>query len=77
MTVAESWRQVNIRCPFFKGEDGQKKSLLCEGILDGSILSSKFRSRKKYEQQLSSCCEESYTKCELYKAIMQAKYKEP
>ena len=74
--MAESWRQADIVCPFFRNEDEKEKSIKCEGIFEGSVICSRFRSPKKRERQLSLYCEKDYLRCEVYRAIMQAKYSE-
>ena len=67
--MAESWRQADIKCPFFRNENEKEKSINCEGILNGSVVCSRFRSPKKREKQLRLFCEDEYTRCEIYKAI--------
>lgn len=74
--MAESWRQADIVCPFFRNEDEKNKSINCEGIVEGSVICSRFRSPKKREKQLSTFCENQYQDCVVYQAILKAKYSE-
>lgn len=74
--MAESWRQADIVCPFFRNEDEKNKSINCEGIVEGSVICSRFRSPKKRERQLNIYCERDYRRCEIYQAILKAKYSE-
>ena len=63
-----SYRQVYVRCPFYKSDDGKSK-IICEGIVDESRLTISFGRRDDYETQITVFCSEHYRKCELYRII--------
>lgn len=69
-----SYRQIDVRCPFYKTDDG-KKRITCEGIIDGSSLNLIYRRKKDYETQITVFCCEHYKKCEVYRMLME-KYDE-
>lgn len=68
--------KVDSQCPFYKSDDGQKRRIICEGLVDKSTLALTYRRRNDYETQLSVFCCEHYKKCEVYRMIMEAKYEE-
>ena len=68
--------KADTLCPFYRFDDGQKRRIVCEGIVDGSTLASTFRMRNDYEIQLGVFCCEHYQKCEIYRMLMEAKYEE-
>lgn len=68
--------KADAQCPFYKFDDGQKKRIVCEGIIDRSTLALTYRHRKDYDTQLCVFCCEHYKKCEVYRMIMEAKYDE-
>lgn len=57
----------NIRCPFFVAHS--QNEIVCEGIIQGTRISQKFRKgeEKKFQQQCF--CECQYKKCEIYCSI--------
>ena len=66
--------KADAQCPFYKFEDGQKRRIVCEGIVDKSTLALTYRHRCDYDTQLSVFCCEHYKNCEVYRMIMDAKY---
>ena len=72
-----SWKaKCDAQCPFYKSDDGNKKWILCEGIVDKSTLALTFNRKKDYETQLNVFCCEYYKKCEIYRMLMVSKYDE-
>ena len=69
-----SYKQVNVRCPFYKFDDGRRR-ITCEGIIENSSLALIYRNRKDYETQISVFCSEHYHNCEVYRLLAE-KYKE-
>jgi hypothetical protein len=65
---------VEVRCPFYKYDDG-KKRITCEGLVDDSSLALIYRKREDYEAQLGIFCCEHYEKCEIY-AVLAQKYED-
>ena len=65
-----SYRQTDVLCPFYMTDDG-KNRISCEGIGNGSSLTSYFRTRSEYARQLEVFCCEHYARCEISRAIME------
>lgn len=65
-----SYKQVYVRCPFYRTDDG-KNRISCEGIGEGSTLTSYYRSHPEYEKQMDIFCSLHYSKCEIARAIME------
>lgn len=68
--------KVDSQCPFYRSDDGQKRRIICEGIVPESTLALTFRQRVAYEKQLGVFCCEHYKKCEIYRMLMENKYDE-
>lgn len=69
-----SYRQVHVRCPFYRSDDGRRR-IICEGITDGCSLSVTYQRKADYEMQMKTFCCEHYKKCEIYR-ILKEKYDE-
>ena len=69
-----SYRQVDVRCPFYRSDDGRRR-IICEGIVDGCSLSLTYQRKDEYEKQMRIFCCEHYRKCEVYR-ILKEKYDE-
>lgn len=65
-----SYRQVYVKCPFYKYDDGRRR-ITCEGVIDDSSLALIFRNRKDYETQMTVFCCSHYQKCEVYRLLSQ------
>lgn len=64
-----SYKQIEVKCPFYKYDDG-KRRITCEGIIDDSSLALIFHNKRDYEIQIDTFCCEHYTKCEVYRMLM-------
>lgn len=65
-----SYRQVNVKCPFYRYDDGSRR-IVCEGAFDPEdSLASIFRTRSGYLRQIDGVCCEEYEKCEIYRLLM-------
>ena len=69
-----SYRQVDVVCPFYRNDDG-KGRITCEGFVDRSSLALIYGRRNDYEIQIRTFCCEHYTRCEVYRMLMD-KYEE-
>ena len=69
-----SYRQVFVRCPFYKWDDG-KKRITCEGIVETSSIALIYHNKADYELQLNTFCCEHYDRCEIYRLLAE-KYEE-
>lgn len=45
-----SFRQVNVRCPFYLDDDG-KSRIVCEGLVDGSRIALEYRKKEDFKIQ--------------------------
>ena len=68
--------KVDALCPFYKYDDGKKRRIICEGLVDKSTLALTYRHKDDYDTQLRVFCCEHYKKCEVYRMIMEAKYED-
>lgn len=73
-----NFSQLEIQCPFYTGKEviGAGKRILCESPVPGSNLGLYFREKEAYLQQMRIFCCEHYKKCEIYRAVMEAKYED-
>lgn len=70
-----SFKQVDVRCPFYKYDDG-KRRIICEGIIDQCSTGLVYHKHSDYETQLSVFCCGDYKKCEVYRMLQKEKYGE-
>lgn len=64
-----SYKQVNVKCPFYKHDDG-KRTITCEGIVEDSSLTNSFRRKRDFEMQINVYCSGCYQKCEVYMMLV-------
>ena len=64
-----SYKQIEVKCPFYKFDDG-KRRITCEGIIEDSSLALIYHNKHDYEVQIDTFCCEHYTKCEVYRMLM-------
>lgn len=69
-----SYLQADVRCPFYKYDDG-KRRITCEGIIEGSSLALIYHKKCDFETQTRVFCCEHYEKCEIHRMLMD-KYSE-
>lgn len=74
MPPSGSYRAVDVRCPFFKHDDGGHR-IVCEGLVDRASISLSYERKRDYEIQIGTFCCEHYDKCEVY-GILMKKYEE-
>lgn len=66
---------ADVLCPFYRSERG--RSIGCEGMTERSWIVQYYASVKdKLEQKRIFCNTGNYRKCEIYRAVMEAKYAE-
>ena len=65
-----SWHDVDIRCPFYRQDDG-KREILCEGICDGCNVNLSFVRKNDFMIQLRTFCMKHFERCEVYHAAME------
>lgn len=64
----------DIQCPFHREFDRQRKKIRCEGLEDHSNIELGYQKREAFHRQLTVFCCEKYVNCEIYHAIIEAKY---
>ena len=65
-----SFRQVEVRCPFYRSDDGRNR-IVCEGVGDGRTLTSYYSRGSQYMRQMEVFCCAHYPKCEISRLIME------
>lgn len=65
-------RAVDVKCPFYR--KNKSTEIGCEGVTDECTLRLKFSNQAACMQQMDIFCCNHYKKCEIYEAIMKAKY---
>ena len=62
------------QCPFWRKTEQPLRNIGCEGLTDHSWIIPHFDSVGAREQHEMIFCCDHYRKCELYQAVMEAKY---
>ncbi len=65
-----SYKQVDVKCPFYKTDDG-KRHITCEGVVKDSSLINAYRRRHEFDTQISVFCSGCYQNCEVYRMLVQ------
>lgn len=65
-------RSVYARCPFYRRDD--RISIGCEGLTDQSTIRQYFGAPEACTIQFETFCSDHYRNCEIYDAIVKAKY---
>lgn len=68
--------KADAQCPFYRFDDGRKRRIVCEGLVENSTLALTYRHSEDYDTQLGVFCCEHYRRCEIYGMLMAAKYEE-
>lgn len=63
---------AELRCPLCLTVG--TRSIQCEGLTDRSTLTQRFSTLEEYRIQMEGFCCGRYQNCELYRAVLQAKY---
>lgn len=69
-----SYLQAHVMCPFYKYDKDRR--IICEGIVERSSLILVYESKADFTAQTSSFCCGDYTKCEIYRMLMEKYEKE-
>ena len=69
-----SYKQADVKCPFYRFDDG-KRRITCEGMIEDSSVALIYRKKSDYLTQIDVFCCEHYKKCEVYRILME-KYEE-
>ena len=73
-----NYKDVNARCPYYRGESAKRHKIFCEGLGDAEEMVWKYREADEGQRirQLEIFCWGCYTKCEVHRMIEQEKYSE-
>lgn len=72
---SESPRAKRAKCPFYVRDTPW--AIVCEGLMDDTFIKNQYPNRTDLcKIQFDTFCAKHYERCEIYKAIMEAKYKE-
>ena len=71
-----SYKQADVLCPFYRYDTNGKGRgyITCEGIIPGSMGCRTLLPKEEYQQQLEVFCCLHFDKCEIYRAVLAAKY---
>ena len=69
-----SFKQADVLCPFYKFDDGKKRSITCEGLIEDSSIVLTYHKKRDYDRQMAVFCCEHYKKCEIHRMLMESKY---
>ena len=69
-------REKYIRCPFWRRTNDPAYTVGCEGLIDRSTLLMRFERAEDREIHARAFCAGRYENCELYHAILEARYQE-
>lgn len=74
MSGTPTGRSTEVECPFYRKDKGLVVS--CEGITEDATLHMRFRSAAHKTRHMDVFCCGRYKNCEIYEAVMKAKYAE-
>lgn len=72
MSSGSFW-QTEVRCPFYRHDDGRNR-ITCEGIVDDSSLALHFFKRLDFHKQMEVFCTGKYENCEICRMLNEYKY---
>jgi hypothetical protein len=67
-------RAVSVRCPFYRRDT--PRTVTCEGLVDRSTIRLGFGLEADCSRHMRVFCCRAFDKCEIYQAVMSAKYSE-
>lgn len=75
MAGKSSWRRVQVKCPYYRNDDGDKQ-LGCEALLPGAAKNmTRFRTAEECTAHMERCCFGPYWDCPICTALDE-KYRE-
>lgn len=66
---------LKVRCPFWKRAK-RPREIRCEGLEDGMTIALRFNNEQNFIRHGTTFCCGRYEACEIYRAIVEAKYAE-
>lgn len=72
----QCWEAADVRCPFYKKDSREERSIRCEGFEKGCLVESRFQSLPQRERHMGRYCVSRYEDCPVYKSTYDSKYRE-
>lgn len=74
--MSAGYLDAHVQCPFFRRIDLHTGRICCEGLTDESSIILHYNRREDLSIQFDFLCCNKYKNCEVFRAIMEAKYQE-
>lgn len=74
--MSGSYWDAVVRCPFFRNAERRQGKIRCEGLTEKSNVVLQYHQRQQMDVQIHTFCCDRYENCEIYHAIMEAKYQD-
>ena len=65
-----------MKCPFYKRDSRQERSISCEGFDQGSTVETRFKNLELREKHMGCYCAGRFQLCPIYKSTYETKYRE-
>lgn len=70
------WTMADVKCPFYKRDSRQERSISCEGFDQGSTVETRFKNLELREKHMGCYCAGRFQLCPIYKSTYETKYRE-
>jgi hypothetical protein len=70
------WTGADVKCPFYKKDSRENRSICCEGFEKDSMMELKFKNLEQREKHLGCYCVSRYESCPAYQCTYGAKYRD-
>ena len=70
------WTMADVKCPFYKMDSRQERSISCEGFDEGSTVETRFKNLGLREKHMGCYCVSRFELCPIYKSTFDTKYRE-
>lgn len=68
--AGRSYAQADVRCPFYRCDDGSRR-IACEGFVDDSSITQTYRFKHLFDRQMNVFCCDRFQNCEVYRMLME------
>lgn len=65
--INHSWTQVDVQCPFWKGET--RRAVVCEGLLAGERIRRFMPDEKAKTALMKELCCKNYRQCQIFQLV--------
>lgn len=70
----EVWTDADVRCPFYVSDTREGRSITCEGCMDDSSVTTKFRTLERKDRHMGRYCVCRFETCPIYRCTYDSKY---